>query len=188
MKRAKKWIKIFGYLFLSWFIVHSIVISIDGRIDKKLSADVAVILGSKVNEDGTLSERLQKRVECGVELYNAGRVKKIIVSGGFGKEGFFEGDKMRDYLIAKGIPDSVIVVDNKGDNTELTVKNTIALQHNLHFKSVIVVSQYFHVTRTKMLFRKYGFGNVSSVSPNYFEWRDFYSLIREFFGFYTQVL
>jgi vancomycin permeability regulator SanA len=183
----KKRIKIFLYLFFSWFIIHSIIISVDGLSDKKYNADVAVILGSKVNEDGTWSERLQKRVECGMNLYQTGRVKKIIVSGGFVSEGFFEGDKMHDYLIAKGIPDSVIVVDNKGNNTELTVKNTLALQQKMNFKSVIVVSQYFHLTRTKMLFRKYGFANVSSVSPNYFEWRDIYSLVREFFGFYFQL-
>jgi vancomycin permeability regulator SanA len=188
MKRTKKWIKIFLYLFFSWFVIHSIIISIDGLSDKKENADVAVVLGSKVNEDGTLSERLQKRVEWGMNLYKVGRVKKIIVSGGFGSEGFFEGDKMRDYLIAKGIPDSVIIVDNKGDNTALTAENVVELQRKMNFKSAIVVSQYFHVTRTKMLFRKYGFANVSSVSPSYFEWRDFYSLVREFFGYYSQLI
>lgn len=183
----KKKLKIFLYLFATWFVMHSLIISIDGLRDKGKHADVAVILGSKVNEDGTLSERLQKRLECGMKLYQSGRVKRLVVSGGLGREGFYEGEKMRDFLLANGIPDSVIVVDNKGDNTELTVKNALAMQPKLKFKSVLVVSQYFHVTRTKMLFRKNGFENVESVSPNYFEWRDFYSLIREFFGYYSQL-
>lgn len=38
-------------------------------------------------------------MECGLQLYEKNRVKKIIVSGGFGKEGFYEGDKMKEYLI-----------------------------------------------------------------------------------------
>lgn len=103
-----------------------------------------------------------------------------------GKEGFYEGSKMKEYLISKNIPDSVIIVDNKGDNTKMTVENTLVIQKKYGFKSLIVVSQYFHVTRTKKLFRDKGFENVNSVSPRYFEWRDFYSILREFPAFYTQ--
>jgi len=149
-----------------------------------MQADIAVVLGNKVNEDGTLSDRLEKRMECGLDLYRSGRVKKILVSGGLGKEGFFEGDKMKEYLIKNKVPDSVVTVDNYGNNTLATVKNTLKLQDSLEFKSIIVVSQYFHLTRTKMLFRKLHFVNVSSVSPQYFEFRDIYSLLREFVAFY----
>lgn len=114
------------------------------------------------------------------------RVKKIIVSGGFGKEGFYEGDKMKEYLIKKGIPDSAIIVDNKGDNTLATVENTLKLQDNLQFKSAIVASQYFHVTRTKKFFKDRNFENVTSVCPHYFEVRDIYSILREFADYYYQ--
>ncbi|WP_255352799.1 hypothetical protein [Pedobacter sp. Leaf194] len=41
-----------------------------------MRADLAVVLGSKVNEDGTLSVRLEKRMECVVNVYRSGRVKK----------------------------------------------------------------------------------------------------------------
>ena len=58
-------------------------------LHKGKTADIAVILGSKVNEDGTLSERLKKRLECGISLYHNGRAKKLMVSGGLGKEGFY---------------------------------------------------------------------------------------------------
>ncbi|WP_394776016.1 ElyC/SanA/YdcF family protein [Flavobacterium sp.] len=78
------------------------------------------------------------------------------------------------------------MVDNFGNNTRATVDNTLKLKDSLHFVSVIVVSQYFHVTRTKMLFKKRGFPNVTSVSPKYFEFRDLYSIFREFIGYYTQ--
>lgn len=93
---------------------------------------------------------------------------------------------MKEFLVSKGVPDSVIVVDNKGDNTRATVENTLRLRPKLNFNSIVVVSQYFHVTRTKKLFKDQGFENVSSVSPAYFEWRDLYSILREFPAFYTQ--
>lgn len=176
---------IFTIIFL-WFIFHTIYIVIDGCSDDGKNADLAVILGNKVNEDGTLSTRLEKRLESGIALYKNHRIKKILVSGGLGKEGFYEGDKMKEFLISKGVPDSLIIVDNRGDNTRATVDNTLQLRSELKFNSIIIVSQYFHVTRTKKLFEDKGFKNVSSVSPDYFEWRDLYSVFREFPAYYTQ--
>lgn len=182
----KQLFKLLLTLFLIWLIGHIIYITIDGLHDNGKNADVAVILGNKVNEDGTLSERLEKRLEYGLNLYQKHRVKKIIVSGGLGKEGFYEGDKMRDFLIANKVPDTVIIVDNLGNNTRATVINTMKLKDSLHFKSIIVVSQYYHLKRTKMLFKKQGFENVTSASPNYFEIKDIYSILREFVVYYTQ--
>lgn len=189
-KTTLKMMKKLKYLFLgfiTWFVTHSIVITIDGLINTKQKADLAVILGNKVNEDGTLSERLKARVDCGFDLYKLGQVKKILVSGGLGKEGYCEGTKMKEYLIRKGVPNSVIFVDDKGKNTLLTVRNTLSLRDSIEFESIIVVSQYYHLTRTKMLFRKNGFDQVWGASPSYFEMRDFYSIFREFFAFYSEI-
>ncbi|MDR6969593.1 vancomycin permeability regulator SanA [Flavobacterium arsenatis] len=186
MKNRTRTIKIFISILFLWVCGHLIYITIDGLTDKNTQADIAVILGNKVNEDGTLSERLEKRMECGLALYHSGRVKKIIVSGGLGKEGFYEGDKMKEYLIKHNVPDSIIIVDNLGSNTLATVNNTLKLKDSLNFQSIIVVSQYFHLTRTKMLFRKHHFENVSGVSPKYFELRDIYSLLREFVAYYVE--
>lgn len=185
-KNIFKLFKILVSAIIVWFLVHSLYITIDGFSDSGKNADLAVILGNKVNEDGTLSKRLEKRLESGIDLYKKHRIKKILVSGGLGKEGFYEGDKMKEFLVEKGIPDSLIIVDNHGDNTRATVINTLKLKSQLKFNSIIIVSQYFHVTRTKKLFEDQGFENVSSVSPTYFEFRDLYSIVREFPAYYTQ--
>ena len=185
-KNLSKYLKYFVVFIISWFLIHTLYIVVDGLSDKGENADIAVILGNKVNEDGTLSERLEKRLETGIELYKNLRIKKILVSGGWGKEGFFEGSKMKEHLIKNGIPDSIILVDNEGNNTRLTVENTLKFQQKYKFKSIIIISQYFHVTRTKKLFKEKGFADVTSASPRYFEWRDLYSLVREFPAYYTQ--
>lgn len=184
--KFKKILKRAILFFCIWVIMHIGYTIIDGLSDKGQSADIAVVLGTKVNEDGTLSTRLEKRLECGMKLYLNGRIKMILVSGGYGKEEFYEGDKMKEYLVDNQVPDSVIVVDNMGYNTRSTVKNAINLKDNLNFNSVIAVSQYFHLTRTKKLFRKSGFSNVQSASPRYFEMRDIFSLLREFIAFYVK--
>ncbi|MGQ2982942.1 YdcF family protein [Flavobacterium sp.] len=184
-----KWSRVFKILFCiltGWFLIHSVYIINDGLNDDGTIADAVVILGTTVNEDGTLSERLKQRVDRGLHLYTTQRAGLLIVSGGLGKEGHYEGDKMAEYLVQKGVPIKDIIIDNDGNNTRATADNVVKLKDSLNIKSVIIVSQYFHITRTKMLFRKRGFDHVSGASPRYFELRDLFSIIREFPAYYTQ--
>ncbi|MNK29629.1 vancomycin high temperature exclusion protein [compost metagenome] len=188
MKRIFSFIKSIFVVLIVWFLAHSIYITIDGLTDKQTNADVAIVLGNKVNEDGTLSERLKARLDKSIELFNQKRVKAIIVSGGLGKEGFWEGKKMQEYLILNKIPKEKILIDNYGNDTEKTVENSIRIMDSLHYNSAISVSQYFHQTRAKKLFRKKGFENIESASPDYFELRDFYSIFREFVAYYKEAI
>ena len=108
-------------LFCVVFLVHEIVIISDGLIDDEVEkAKVAVIFGSKVNEDGSLSERLKARLDRGLVLLRDSLVTEIYVSGGLGKEGFYEGTVMSDYLVSKGVPKKFIKIDNEGMNTRST--------------------------------------------------------------------
>lgn len=187
----KQVIKKFRYplwAFALWVLAHITYATIDGFTDNQTRADVAVVFGNKVNEDGSLSSRLQARLEQAVVLYRTQRTPAIIVSGGLGKEGFWEGDKMREYLLSQGIPDTAIVVDNYGNDTELTVKNSLAIMQEKGWHSAISVSQFFHQTRIKMLYRKAGFNNIESSSPNFLAFGDGYSCLREFVGFYVEAL
>jgi len=188
MKRTFAFIKLVFVILIVWFLAHSIYIVIDGLIDKNTKADIGIVLGNKVNEDGTLSERLKARLDKSIELYNQKRIIIIIVSGGLGKEGFWEGNKMQEYLIKSKIPPDNVLIDNYGNDTEKTVENSIRMMDSLNFKSAITVSQYFHQTRTKKLFRNKGFDNIESASPNYFEIRDFYSIFREFVAYYKETM
>ncbi|WP_300673311.1 YdcF family protein [Soonwooa sp.] len=184
----KKVLKIVLGLLLAWFVLHCLYITYDGLHDKKQNAEVAIVLGNKINEDGMPSPRLKARLDKSVELYQDKRVNEILVSGGLGKEGFWEANEMKKYLVAQNIPSEKILVDNYGDDTEKTVKNSIRIVDSLGYKSAISVSQYFHQTRTKALFKKDGFKNIESVSPDYFELRDLYSLFREFVAYYKEVI
>ena len=188
MSKATQYFRIAVIILVCWFSIHLCYTISSGLTASGETSDVAVIMGNKVNEDGTLSPRLTERMKCGLSLYQHDRVKRIIVSGGLGKEGYYEGDKMKEYLVRNGVPDSVVIIDNKGNSTELSVNNTLSLQKQLHFKRIIVVSQYYHLLRCRMLFRKAGFRDVDSARPYYFEWRDIYSLIREFGAFYSELI
>ena len=149
----------------------------DGAQSSYQPAEYAVVLGNQVYRNGQLSKRLQARVNRSAELYRQGTVKRIIVSGGIGKEGQDEALAMRDFLVQQGIPFNAIVTDSKGANTQLTAQN--ALQWASPEQPIIVVSQLYHLSRTKMAFQQAGFQQVGAAYPDYFERRDIYASVRE---------
>ena len=183
----KQTLKKIVLLFLAFFLIHEIVIIVDGLIDDDLPKDnVAVILGSKVNEDGSLSERLKARLDRGLQLYKDSAVYELYVSGGLGIEGHYEGTVMAEYLISKGVPKAKIKIDNEGINTRATAVN-FKRDYPLE-TSAIVVTQYFHITRTKLAFWQVGVEQVAGVHCDHFELRDPYAAFREFFGFYKYLI
>lgn len=175
-------------ILLVLFFAHTIYVIFDGLKTSTRKVDVALVFGNKIENDGLPSKRLQARLDEGVKLYKNKRIKKIIVSGGFGKEGFWEGTAMQKYLLKNEVNNADIVVDNKGINTEKSVINSLKILDSLNYKSIISVSQFYHQTRIKLIFRKKSFKNYEISSPKYFELRDFYSLFREFFAFYDYLI
>jgi len=173
---------------VGWFVLHTLYICIDGLRPYQGRADVAIVLGNTVYADSTLSPWLLGRVDQALELYQSGRVKKIFVSGGKGEFGVKEGDAMRGYLLRHQVPDSVILSDNEGKNTYWTALDFMKLNRLQHFQSAIVVSSYYHITRTKFILRKLGFRPVYGVASQSYFWWDLFGIFREFFAFYKYAL
>jgi uncharacterized SAM-binding protein YcdF (DUF218 family) len=100
-----------------------------------------------------------------------------------GVEGFDEAAVMRDYLVAHGVPTDAVIVDSAGVTTLASARNTLALARQHQFQSILVVSQYFHIPRSRLALRRFGIATVYSAHANYFEGRDLYSSFRELFGY-----
>ena len=160
-------------------LLAGIGLSAAGMADDLHPTDVGVVLGSKVELNGQPSGRLAARLDRGANLYARGVFKKVIVSGGTGVEGFDEAAVMRDYLLKKGVPSKAIIVDSAGVNTDATARNCAALMARHGFMSVTVVTQYFHVPRTRLALRRQGIADIGSAHAHFFELRDFYSIVRE---------
>lgn len=189
MKKIKRFIFILILPFAACLLALTILVS-SGLKDHVGKADVALVFGNTVNPDGKPSARLRARLDKALELYRAGYFPTIIVSGGIGIEGYDEAKVMRDYLVSQGISDENIIMDNEGKNTADSAKNTLRFLQETNNKSVFVISQYFHVPRACLILKRYGISTVYSAHPNYFEWRDVYSALREvvgygYYAFYT---
>lgn len=150
----------------------------DGLTDETAPADVAVVLGNQVHPDGKPSARLAARLDRAVELVEQDRVQWVIVSGGTGREGVPEGDAMKRYMVGQGVPETSILVDNAGVDTWTTARNARTIMQAHDLKSAVVVSQYFHIARTRLAFRKHGLA-VGGAHARFFELRDLYSTARE---------
>jgi len=90
---------------------------------------------------------------------------------------------MRDYLVAHDIPSDRIITDSDGLTTYASARNTRRMAQQRHFDSVFVVSQYFHIPRSRLTLRRFGFTTVRSAHANYVEARDIYAAPRELLGY-----
>lgn len=164
-------------------VLSTVILVCSGLRDQLGSADVALVLGSKVNPDGTPSPRLCARLDRTIELYRAGYFPVVIASGGTGKEGYDEATVMRDYLVARGIPTERVIVDSGGTTTFASAKNATQIGRQRGFKSIFVISQYFHLPRTRLALQRFGVPIVYSAHARFFEIRDVYSAPRELVGY-----
>ena len=186
---AKRWRIVAGVL-LGWLFLHMIYITIDGLCGYSGSADMAIVLGNLVEANGSLSPVLRGRVDRALALYRQGRVARIMVSGGMGLQAgrYPEGLAMKQYLVARGVPADRIVEDNHGENTYLTAKDFLPVADSLQVHSVIVVSSFYHITRSKYILRKLGVRNVHSDASQVFFWNDLAGLPRDAVAFYKYLL
>lgn len=169
-------------------VVSSATIAVDGVRSKAESADVIVVLGNEVLDNGEPSSRLQARLDEALAVYEAGAAPVVLVSGGTGESGFDEAAVMARYLLDRGIPLEAILQDPDGVNTRATARNTVGLANEHGWNSVIVVSQYFHISRSKLAMRQEGMETVHGSSPSYFEFRDLHSLPREVVGLASYII
>ncbi len=160
-------------------VLIAVFIAISGLRDDISPTDAALVLGTRVERDGSPSDALQKRLDRAVELHKAGTVRLIIASGATGAEGFDESAVMRDYLIKHGVPAEQIVADPNGVDTFASAKNARAIADQQGIRSITAISQYYHLPRARLALRRFGFADVRSAHAYRFSIRDLYTCPRE---------
>ena len=138
-------IAIFGLLLL----IARLITAIHARsrifsIEEVNPAPVAVVFGAGLWWDGSPTPVLKDRVRTAAELYFAGKVEKILMSGDNRFENYNEPGAMRTYALELGVPDEDIVLDYAGRRTYDTCyrANTI-----FGLDRIILVTQKFHLPR-----------------------------------------
>lgn len=104
----------------------------------------AVVFGAGLWRDGSPTPVLRDRVKTAVDLYNSGKVSRILMSGDNRFEYYNEPRAMRDYALSLGVPEDVIVLDYAGRRTYDTCYRA---KHIFKLDNVILVTQNFHLPR-----------------------------------------
>jgi SanA protein len=105
---------------------------------------VAIVFGAGLTRSGEPTAILQDRVATAANLYFAGKVKKILMSGDNRFVYYNEPGAMRDYALKLGVPEDAIVLDYAGRRTYDTCYRAKAI---FGVDQAILVTQDFHLPR-----------------------------------------
>ena len=144
---------------------------------------------SPITPKGAHNFYFDNRIKATVELYRAGKIKKIIASGGnysmdengeFTKYGCNEPRAIKDSLMARGIPARDIILDYDGTRT---IKSIVKAKEVYHLDSVILISQKYHNERAIWQADHYGLKAVGyNAAPSHIRRNRIKNTVREFFA------
>ena len=148
--------------------------------------DFIIILGAKINKDGSLTPLLQGRVDKAIEFgnkqYEVTKKKIVYVpSGGKGKDELVaEAEAIKNYLISKGINEKQIIIENKSTSTIENMKFSKNKIEEINKEAKVSFSTTnYHVFRSGVIANREGLDcqGMGSKTKWYFYTN---ALIREF--------
>lgn len=113
-------------------------------VESANTARVAIVFGAGLQRDGSPTPVLQDRVNAAVELYKAGKVEKLLMSGDNRFVDYNEPGAMQAFAISLGVPQEDIVLDYAGRRTYDTCYRAL---HIFGVNEAILVTQRFHLPR-----------------------------------------
>lgn len=117
---------------------------------------VGIVLGAAVWGNGP-SPAFADRLMGAMELYNAGKIKKILISGDNSSHDYNEPQNGKNFLIKNNIPASDIVLDYAGFRTYDTC---VRAKKVFGLNKAIVITQEFHLYRSVFLCQNAGIKTV----------------------------
>jgi len=140
--------------------------------------EVAVVFGAGL-WNGEPSPYLAHRLDAAAELYRAGRIEVVLVTGDNSREDYDEPDAMRAYLTRHGVPDARIVSDYAGFDTW---DSCVRAKKIFGVDEAVLISQDFHIRRAVALCREAGVASYGVGVPARRDATWYYGGVREVFA------
>src|ERR1700722_531740 len=152
MKRAVWAAILFAVAALAGLIAYvSVRIERQSTRDEARRADGILVLGA-AEYRGRPSQVLRARLEHALELYQQKLAPLVLTTGGAGGDPVFtEGGVGRSYLIGQGVPPEAIIVETEGETTVESTAMAGEIMRRMGLRSVIVVSDGYHIYRVKRM-------------------------------------
>ncbi len=119
---------------------------------------VGLLLGTSPKlKNGNNNLYFDYRILAAVELYKAGKIKYILISGDNRREDYNEPEEMKKALMQKGIPEKFIYLDYAGFRT---LDSVIRAKEVFGQNQLTIISQRFHNERAIYLAEKNGINAI----------------------------
>lgn len=153
---------------LAYFIVTLLQVWGTGRDSSFATAgdrvDAIVVLGA-AQYDGRPSPQLQGRLDHVLLLWQNEVSQRVVVTGGKQSgDRFTEAEASREYLVNRGVPASAIVVEPLGESTFQSLAAVRDDTAMANARSVVVVSDPYHVLRARLVAVEVGFDAQASAT------------------------
>jgi len=186
MKRAV-WAAIvaMGALFAMAVVYASVRIARQSTRDEARNADVILVLGA-AEYRGRPSQVLRARLDHALDLYRRKLAPLILTTGGAGGDPIFtEGGVGRSYLIGHGVPAEAIIVETEGETTVESTAMAGEIMRRMGLRSVIVVSDGYHIYRVKRMLQFRGLSVYGSPRKehNQDSLRDNWNYVKQAVGY-----
>jgi uncharacterized SAM-binding protein YcdF (DUF218 family) len=139
-----------------------------GNHDEATRADAIVVLGA-AQYNGKPSAVLKARLDHAIALYQDGLAPWFIVTGGKAEgDRTTEAASARAYAIGQGVPEGVILVEDRGRTTLESLQSVGSILRARHLSTAIFVSDRTHMLRVLRIARDVGvtaFGSPTDTSP-----------------------
>jgi len=152
-------------LFLLWlfFLLASILNFPNGELSD--AADAAIVLGAAVDNDKP-SPVFAERINHAINLYHAGKVNRLIFTGGIGEsQKFAEATVARDYAIDKKVENQDIFIETESLTTQQNIANAQQIVNQQKFTKVLLISDGLHLTRAIAMANDLGLNAKASATP-----------------------
>jgi uncharacterized SAM-binding protein YcdF (DUF218 family) len=138
----------------------------NAHVDEARPSDIIVVLGA-AGYHGQPSPILKARLDHALTLYRRRLAPRILTTGGSGGDPVFtEGETGRDYLMKNGVPSESILVETESTTTAETTAAITEILRRMNLRSVIVVTDSYHVYRSKRMLEAQGFRVHASPRPS----------------------
>jgi SanA protein len=117
----------------------------------------AIVFGAGLYRDGSPSAVLRDRVQTAVELFKAGKVEILLMSGDNSTIHYNEPGAMKDYAVQLGVPEDAIVMDFAGRRTYDTCFRAKSI---FGVNEALLVTQDYHLPRALFICNSLGVKSV----------------------------
>jgi vancomycin permeability regulator SanA len=147
-------------------------------VSKLPNVDCILVLGAGIDGDRP-SLMLEDRLKAAIKLYDNNVSKKIIMSGDHGRKEHDEVNVMKNYAMELDVPSNDIFMDHAGFST---YESMYRLKHIFGAKSVVIVTQKYHLYRSIYIARSLGIDAYGYAAEDIKYFGDTYRELREIFA------